>query len=357
MKRLAWRGTPVTRPPHRRTSSHSLALGGSLAGEMNIVGWSANSVPWYCPADRWRSWRQSCGQRHRVGPERSCRELTPSWGWRVARPVNPESEDPEQVAAQTRTFSEANCRQSRTGERGSGPELSALWPSCRGLPAAQQREHGVHASRHRPTRTSRAACHRPGRAPHAAPRSTRENQAEPLTPPGAWLGGMRAQGCWGQREAFGPGMRGEDPNCNGASVRLPAAGSPRADLRPRRDSDGRAQAAPVRTLHSGLRPFPLRPACPSYCRANASRKAAHREGGEKHSRGPSANCTPTAAHVRNHDSSTARSRVPDAAEAEEPGLRGIGPACARDGVGGREGDTMTKRGAPSRQILPLPPTL
>lgn len=121
MKRLAWRGTPVTRPPHRRTSSHSLALGGSLAGEMNIVGWSANSVPWYCPADRWCSWRQSCGQRHRVRPEHivwgtGTATLTPSLWGQVAQPVSPESEDPEQVAAQTLTFSEANNSQARKGQ-------------------------------------------------------------------------------------------------------------------------------------------------------------------------------------------------------------------------------------------------
>lgn len=57
----AWRGTRVTCPPHRRTSSPSLFLGGLLAGEMNIIGCSANRVPWYRPGDRWRSRRQSCG--------------------------------------------------------------------------------------------------------------------------------------------------------------------------------------------------------------------------------------------------------------------------------------------------------
>lgn len=67
MKTLAWRGMCVTRPPHRRTSSHSLALGGSLAGERNITGWSANRVPWYLPADKRRSRRQSCGARTEGG--------------------------------------------------------------------------------------------------------------------------------------------------------------------------------------------------------------------------------------------------------------------------------------------------
>lgn len=67
MKTLAWRGTCVTRPPHRRTSSHSLALGGSLAAEINITGWSANRVPRYLPADKRRSRRQSCGARTEGG--------------------------------------------------------------------------------------------------------------------------------------------------------------------------------------------------------------------------------------------------------------------------------------------------
>lgn len=67
MKMLAWRGTCVTRPPHSTTSSPSLALGGLLAGEMNMVGWSANRVPRYCPAEDRRSWRQSCGERQGQG--------------------------------------------------------------------------------------------------------------------------------------------------------------------------------------------------------------------------------------------------------------------------------------------------
>lgn len=68
MKMAARRGTPVTRPPHRWTSSRSLALGGALAGEMNIGGCPAKRVPRYGPADKWRSRRQSCGQRRGVRP-------------------------------------------------------------------------------------------------------------------------------------------------------------------------------------------------------------------------------------------------------------------------------------------------